>query len=312
MHSKTKILICGLHRIVNIGIKKYLKAKGFIDIVDLNDTAIDLTSQEQVRNCFKKHKAEAVIFSGSLSGGIAANMKYPAEFIYKNLISEVNILESARKADVKKVIFFASSCVYPKNSPQPLQEKFLLTAALEETSEPYAVAKIAGIKMCEAYNKQYGTNFIPIIPATIYGPHDSFDKENAHVISALIKNFYQAKQKKQPAVEIWGTGKPVREFIYIDDLADACLLLLRNYKNSEIINVGTAEGVSIKELAYLVKNTVGFTGKIIFDRAKPDGVAKKVLDVSKMNSLGWQPGISLAEGIKLTYQWYEKYGKKNG
>ena len=312
MHSKTKILICGLHRIVNIGIKKYLKAKGFIDIVDLNDTAIDLTSQEQVRNCFKKHKAEAVIFSGSLSGGIAANMKYPAEFIYKNLISEVNILESARKANVKKVIFFASSCVYPKNSPQPLQEKFLLTAALEETSEPYAVAKIAGIKMCEAYNKQYGTNFIPIIPATIYGPHDSFDKENAHVISALIKNFYQAKQKKQPAVEIWGTGKPVREFIYIDDLADACLLLLRNYKNSEIINVCTAERVSIKELAYLVKNTVGFTGKIIFDRAKPDGVAKKVLDVSKMNSFGWQPGISLAEGIKLTYQWYEKYGKKNG
>lgn len=283
-----------------------LRKEGFSNLLAKTPSQIDFTNQRAVQSFFKREKPEYCLLAPIKEGGIEANISYPAELIYQNLAIQTNLIHSALEVKIKKLIFFASSCVYPKNCPQPMKEKYLLTGSLEPTNEPYAVAKISGIKMCQAYNRQYGTHFISVIPATIFGPNDNFDLKTSHVIPSLIRKFLEAKIGKKSKVIIWGTGKPRREFIYVDDLVDACLFLMNHRNSFEIINVGTGIDVSIQKLAELVKKIVGFEGKIEFDTNKPSGVMKKLLDISQMNSLGWKPHIDVQLGIKTTCQWYSK------
>lgn len=306
MNKNSRILICGEYQIINKGFLNRFKEDSFKNINHPRGAGLDLTSQKSVTKFFKDYKPEIVIFTGSVSGGIVVNIARPAEFIYKNIISQTNVFDSARKFNVKKLIFFASSCVYPKESRQPIKEEFLLTGSLEKTNEPYAIAKITGIKMCQAYNKQYGAKFLSIIPATIYGPQDDFNPHSSHVIAALIRRFYEAKGRKKEIVEIWGTGRPRREFIFVDDLVDACIFLIDNYQSSDIINVGCGQDISIKELALLIKNIIGFKGKVNFDKTKLDGAIRKLLDNSRITKLGWKPKTYLAQGIVKTYNWFRK------
>lgn len=309
MKKGAKIFIAGDKSITGAALINYFESNGFKDIFGDSAYGLDLTNQNTVFSFFKKEKPEYVFFTHVMSGGIAANIKYPADFFYNSLQIQTNIIHYSYEFGVKKLLFLGSSCIYPKDSPQPINEKYFLSGRLEETSEPYAIAKIAGIAMCQSYYRQYGANYISVIPATIYGLGDHFDLETSHVMSSLIMKFHQAKVNDEKRVTVWGTGKSRREFIYIDDMVDACIFLMGNYNAPEIINIGCGEDITIKELALLIKDITGFKGEIIYNAAKPDGVKQKLLDSSKMASLGWRAKTSLKDGIKITYNWFKKHKK---
>ncbi|GAV23968.1 GDP-L-fucose synthase [Carboxydothermus pertinax] len=304
MEKSAKIYVAGHTGLVGSALLRKLKQEGYENIITRTSKELDLRKQDDVLKFFEKEKPEYVFLAAAKVGGILANNTFPAEFIYDNLMIEANIIHSAYLTGVKKLLFLGSSCIYPKYAPQPIKEEYLLDRKLEPTNEPYAIAKIAGIKMCQAYNRQYGTNFISVMPTNLYGPNDNFDLQNSHVLPALIRKFHDAKVNNSPEVVLWGTGTPKREFLHVDDLADACLYLMRSYNDSEIINIGVGQDISIKDLANLVKNIVGYTGEIKWDTSKPDGTPRKLLDISKLKAFGWEAKISLEEGIKSTYQWY--------
>lgn len=306
MHFNAKIYVAGHNGMVGSAIKRHLESKGFNNIVYKTSKELDLTNQAAVEAFFAKEKPEYVFLAAAKVGGIIANNTYRGEFLYKNLMIQNNVMHQAYEKGVKKLLFLGSSCIYPKLAPQPLKEDYLLTGPLEYTNEPYAIAKIAGIKMCENYRLQYGCNFISAMPTNLYGPNDNYHPENSHVLPALIRKFHEAKTKGNDVVEIWGSGSPKREFLHADDLAEACIFLMENYNEPTTINIGTGEDVTIKELAELIAKTVGFEGKLAFDTSKPDGTPRKLMDVSKLNALGWKYKIPLDEGIKATYELYKK------
>ncbi len=302
--KNSKIYIAGHRGLVGSAIVRKLKAEGYNNLVLRTHAELDLCDGLAVKEFFESERPEYVFLAAAKVGGIWANSHYPADFIYSNLAIQVNIIHNAYISSVKKLLFLGSSCIYPKFAPQPMKEEYLLTGTLEPTNEPYAVAKIAGIKMCESYSKQYGANFISVMPTNLYGPNDNFDLVNSHVLPALIRKFHEAKVQGVPSVVIWGTGSPRREFLHVDDLADACLFLMQRYDDSELINIGVGEDLNIKEVALLIKDVVGFEGELEFDSSKPDGMARKLLDVNKIKSLGWQAKIDLRQGVEETYRWY--------
>ncbi len=306
MEKDAKIYVAGHRGLVGSAIMRKLKKEGYNNLVFRTSSELDLRRQEKVEEFFQKEKPEYVILAAAKVGGIQANDKYSAEFLYDNLMIETNVINTAYQNDVKKLLFLGSSCIYPKFAEQPMKEDYLLSGKLESTNEGYAVAKITGIKLCEHYNKQYGTNFISAMPTNLYGPNDNFDLETSHVLPALIRKFHEAKVNDKNEVVIWGTGKPKREFLHVDDLADALLFLMNNYNGDEFVNVGVGKDISILELAQLIKDVVGFEGEIVNDLSKPDGTPRKWLDVSRLNDLGWEAQISLEEGIKDTYQWFKE------
>lgn len=304
MDIKSRIYIAGHDGMVGSAIFRKLQKEGFTNIVFRNIKELDLTCQAETKKFFESEKPEYVFLAAAKVGGIVANNTYRAQFIYENLQIQNNIIHNSYLAGVKKLLFLGSSCIYPKLAPQPIKEEYLLTGLLESTNEPYAIAKIAGIKMCQAYNEQYGTNYIAVMPTNLYGPNDNFDLKTSHVLPALIRKFHEAKERNKPFVEIWGTGLPKREFLHVDDLAEACFFLMQNYNNSEMVNIGTGEDITIKELALLVKDIIGFKGELKFDTSKPDGTPRKLLDVTKLNSIGWKHSIILHEGVRRTYDWF--------
>ncbi len=313
MEKSAKIFIVGDKGIIGSALIRYFNSCGFNSILSKSVYGLDLIDKSSVYSFFEKEKPEYVFLTYVRSGGIVANIKYPAEFIYNNLQAQANIIHCSYEFGVKKLVFFGSSCSYPSDSRQPIKEEYLLSGNLEKTSESYAIAKIAGMKMCESYSQQYGVNYVPLIPATAYGPNDDFDLENAHVIPALIRRFHEAKIDKEKDVTVWGTGRPRREFLYVDDIVDASIFIMDNYDSSKIINVGCGRDISIEELTRLIKDIVGFKGDIIFDKSKPDGVPQKLLDSSKIEGLGWKARVSLKKGIKRTYDWYKDlsfYGER--
>ena len=305
MDKDSKIYVAGHTGLVGSAILKKLQNEGYSNLIVRTHRELDLCKQSEVELFFNQEKPEYVFVASAKVGGILANSTYPADFIYINLAIQLSVIHSAWLSGVKKLLFLGSSCIYPKVTPQPMKEEYLLTGALEPTNEAYAIAKIAGIRMCQAYNSQYGTNFISAMPANIYGPGDNFDLQTSHVLPALIRKFHEAKLSGQ-SVTIWGTGKPRREFLFVDDCADACYFLMNHYDESEIINVGVGKDISIRELAELTGNVVGYKGDIVYDQGKPDGTLFKRLDVSRINSMGWKATTDLREGIASTYQWYLK------
>lgn len=309
MRKDAKIFVAGHQDMVGSALIRHLKLVGFNNLITRTPQELDLIDQYVVSDFFKKEGPEYVFLAASKSGGIVANKRYPADFIYINLQIQNNVIHSSYKSGVKRLLFFGSSCIYPRGCPQPMKEEYWLSGELEKTSEPYALAKIAGIKMCQSYSQQYGVNYISLIPATIYGPKDDFDLEKSHVLSSLIRKFHEAKVNDEEKVIVWGTGRPCREFLYVDDLARASIFLIEEYRSSEIINVGCGEDLTIKELALLIRDIVGFKGDIVFDRSKPDGTPRKLLDNSKITKLGWKAEISLEEGIRRTYKWYKAHIK---
>ena len=309
MNKNSGIYIAGHRGLVGAAICRKLEAEGYTRLIFRTSKELDLTRQAEVEAFFEHEKPEYVFLAAAKVGGILANNTYPADFIYKNIMIQSNIIQASYASGVKKLLFLGSSCIYPKFAPQPMKEEYLLTGELETTNKPYAVAKIAGIEMCQAYNRQYGTNYISVMPTNLYGPQDNFDLNTSHVLPALIRKFHEAKLWHRPAVEIWGTGTPKREFLYIDDLSDACLHLMDRYDSSEIVNIGVGEDIAIADLAALVKEITGYEGKIVYDGSKPDGTPRKLLDVSKLDSLGWKAKTSLREGITETYNWYVKNNK---
>ncbi|MCL4476299.1 MAG: GDP-L-fucose synthase [Nitrospirae bacterium] len=327
MHLNSKIYIAGRRGMVGSAIERRLRAEGFTNIIGPASKELDLTDQKAVTECLRRERPEYIFLAAAKAGGIYANNTYRAEFIYTNLMIECNIIHGAFKAGVKKLLFLGSSCIYPKLAAQPMKEEYLLDGKLEPTNEPYAVAKIAGIKLCESYNRQYGTDFISCMPTNLYGPNDNYDPMNSHVIPALIRRFHEAKLLSEQAeaevkakdrststltstfflpqpepVVIWGTGTPLREFLYVDDLADACVFLMKNYSGNETVNVGSGEEVTIKELADMVRDVVGFDGGIVFDHSKPDGTPRKLVDCTKINAMGWKAKTGLKEGLRLAYE----------
>ena len=307
MERDAKIYIAGHRGLVGSAIYRKLVSEGYTNLITRDSKSLDLRRQADVEAFFEREKPEYVFLAAARVGGIHANNTYPAEFIRDNLMIQSNVIHSAYSTGVKKLLFLGSSCIYPKFSPQPMKEEYLLDGKLEPTNESYAVAKIAGIKMCQAYNRQYGTHFISVMPTNLYGPGDDFDLENSHVLPALIRKFHEAKVKNEPFVTVWGTGTPKREFLYIDDLADAGLFLMENYDDSEIINIGTGEDLSIGDLAALIKGITSYDGEIVYDVTKPDGTPRKLLDVSKLNSLGWKAKTGLRDGIIVTYNWFVRH-----
>jgi GDP-L-fucose synthase len=305
MQKNAKIYIAGYRGLVGSAIKRDLESKGFSNLIYSDRDEFDLQRQDQVEEWFEKERPEYVFLAAAKVGGIWANKTYPAEFIYSNLSIEVNVINAAYKYGVKKLLFLGSSCIYPKMAPQPMTEDCLLTSPLEPTNEAYAIAKIAGLKLCRYYNEQYGTNFISVMPTNLYGPNDNYNLQTSHVLPALIRKFHEAKSAGKAYVELWGTGSPKREFLYVDDLADAVVFLMEkyNYKEiGEVINIGVGEDISIKELAGWIKKIVGFNGELKWDTSKPDGTPRKLLDVSRLKALGWQAGHNLEEGIRKTYE----------
>jgi GDP-L-fucose synthase len=311
MDINSKIFVAGHNGLVGSAIVRKLKAGGFNNLILKSHSELDLLNQKAVADFFEAEKPEYVFLAAARVGGIAANNAYPAEFIYSNLTIQNNIINSAYLFGVKKLLFLGSSCIYPKNCAQPIKEEYLLSGPLEETNKAYAVAKIAGIIQCQSYNRQYGTNFISAMPTNLYGPNDNFDLQNSHVLPALLRKFHEAKIKGDEETVVWGTGKAKREFLHVDDLADACVFLMSNYNSGEIINVGTGEDVSIKEAAELIGKTVGFKGKIAWDKSKPDGTPRKLLDVSRLAASGWKYKIKFKDGLKSYYEWFLKNNKKN-
>lgn len=302
MNQDSKIYIAGHRGMVGSAIYRKLQALGYTNIIVRTSQDLDLRNQHQVADFFETEKPEYVFLAAAKVGGILANNTYRAEFFYDNCMIQNNVIHHSYKVGVKKLMFLGSSCIYPKQAPQPLKEEYLLTGTLESTNEPYAIAKIAGIKMCDAYRSQYGCDFISVMPTNMYGPNDNYDLNNSHVLPALIRKFHEAKISNAPNVTVWGTGTPLREFMHSDDLADACLFLMKHYSEAGPINIGVGNDLSIKDLALLIKEVVGFTGTIIWDTNKPDGTMRKLMDVSKINTLGWTARIPLKEGINSVYQ----------
>jgi GDP-L-fucose synthase len=304
MNRNDKIYVAGHRGLVGSAILRLIEKKSFKNILVKSSSELNLTEQSSVDDFFQKEKPDYVFLAAAKVGGIHANNTYPAEFIRDNLQIQTNVIDSAHKSGVKKLLFLGSSCIYPKFAPQPMREEHLLTGELEPTNEWYAVAKIAGIKTCQAYRRQYGFNAISLMPTNLYGPGDNFDLENSHVLPALIRKFHEGKIGKREEVVVWGTGSPRREFLYVDDLADAAYFLMNHYDEEEIINVGTGEDLSTKELAHVIKEILDYQGEIAFDNSKPDGTPRKLLDVSKVKKLGWEPKVDLKQGILSTYKWY--------
>ena len=309
MEKNSRIYVAGHRGLVGSAITRALLEAGFSNLVLKPHAELELRNQQAVEDFFWSEQPEYVFLAAAKVGGIYANSIYPAEFIYDNIIIETNIIQAAHKYKAKKLLFMGSSCIYPKLAPQPLKEEYLLTGALEPTNEAYAIAKIAGLKLCQTYRRQYGDNFIAAMPTNLYGINDNFDLNTAHVLPALLRKFYEAKIANSPAVTIWGTGTPRREFLYVDDLAAACLFLMQQYDDEPIVNVGTGQDLTIAELAQLIAAVVGFTGQIEYDSTKPDGTPVKLLDVSKMSDLGWQAKTSLKIGVEKTFEWYLKKAK---
>jgi GDP-L-fucose synthase len=302
MNKDSKIYIAGHTGMVGSAIYRALKNKGFSNFVTATLDELDLTNQQNCNEFFAKHKPEFVFLAAAKVGGIIANNSYKAQFIYENLMMEANIINASHIYGVKKLLFLGSSCIYPRYAPQPMKEEHLLTGILEPTNEPYAIAKIAGLKMCDAYREQYGSNFISVMPTNLYGVNDNYHPENSHVLPALIRRFHEAKINDLSEVVVWGTGSPLREFMFADDLADACVYLMENHNESGWTNIGTGDEFSIKELAHIVKEVVGFTGELKFDTTKPDGTPRKLLDVTKLHSLGWKHKTSMKQGISIAYE----------
>lgn len=304
MNKTDSIFVAGHRGLVGSAIVRALGSKGFDNLLLRTSAELDLTDQKAVQEFFNAEHPQHVFMAAARVGGIYANNTYPAEFIYSNLAIQNNVIHSSWQAGVEKLLFLGSSCIYPKQAPQPMKEDCLLTSPLEPTNEWYAIAKIAGIKMCQAYRRQYGFNAISLMPTNLYGPGDNFHLENAHVLPMLMRRFHEAKEANDPNVTVWGTGRPRREFLHVDDLADACLFLMQNYEREEIVNVGVGEDITIAELAATLIEVVGYGGKIKYDITKPDGTMQKLLDVSRINDLGWKSDISLIDGINGTYRWF--------
>ena len=307
MNEERKIFVAGHRGLVGSAILRKLRSLGYRNLITRTRDELDLRDQAAVDRFFEEERPEYVFLSAAKVGGILANSTYPADFIRDNLQIQTNVIDAAYRSGSKKLLFLGSSCIYPKHAPQPMREEHLLTGPLEPTNEWYAIAKIAGIKMAQAYRRQYGLNAISLMPTNLYGPGDNFDLETSHVIPALIRKFHEAKERGEPHVVVWGTGKPRREFLYVDDLADAAVFLMRQYEGEEFVNVGVGEDVSIRELAELIREVVGYGGEIVFDASKPDGTPRKLLDVSRISKMGWGPKIPLAQGLKQTYDWYRSH-----
>ncbi len=302
MKTTSSFFVAGHRGLVGSAIVRILQSNGFNNIITRTRTELDLQNQSAVEEFFRKEKPEYVFLAAAKVGGIYANNTYPAEFAYSNMQIQCNIVNSSYKHNVKKLLFLGSSCIYPKFAPQPMNEGSLLTGPLEETNKAYALAKISGITMCQSYNRQYGTNYISVMPTNLFGINDNYHPENSHVLPALIRRFHEAKVNNAPSVTIWGTGSALREFLYSDDLADACIYLMQNYNDSEIVNIGSGEEISIKNLALLVKEAVGYDGELKFDTSKPDGTPRKLLDCTKLHSLGWKHKIAIKDGLKTAYE----------
>lgn len=303
MLKSAKIYVAGHGGLVGSALVRRLHAEGYHNIITADHKEVDLRNQQEVDQFFDRERPDYVFLAAAKVGGILANRDYPANFIYDNLMISCNVIHAAHRFNVKKLLFLGSSCIYPRNCPQPMKEEYLLTSELEWTNEPYAIAKIAGIKLCQSYNRQYGTKFISCMPTNLYGPCDNFNLESSHVLPALIRKIYTAKQRGDKEFIAWGTGAPYREFLYVDDLADACLFLMNHYEGDDIVNIGTGVDVTIAELIKMIKETVEFDGEIIWDRSKPDGTPRKLLDVSRINDLGWQAKVTLQDGLKKTLEW---------
>ena len=310
MEKNSLIYIANSNGFIGSAIARKLKEQGYENLLLKSNSELDLLDQKAVETFFENSKPEYVFLPSFKTGGIKANSAYPADFIYQNIVTQTNVMHAAFKNSVKKLLFLGSACSYPKMCPQPIKEEYLLTGSIEPTNEPYALAKISGLKMCQAYNRQYKVNFISAIPTNTYGPEDNFD-EGGHVVAGLIRKFHQAKMNSQETVKIWGTGKPKREFIYIDDIAEACIFLMNNYDKEDYLNISGGQEISIKELAELLKKIAGFKGEIVYETDKPDGMPRRILDLSKISALGWYPKIKLEEGLKLTCQWYKGRFPKN-
>ncbi|MFZ4797163.1 MAG: GDP-L-fucose synthase family protein [Bacteroidia bacterium] len=306
MNITDKIYIAGSNGMVGSAVVRKLQAEGFTNLITKSSKELDLTNQLAVANFFETEQPDYVFMAAAKVGGILANNTFRAQFLYENLMIQNNVIHQSYVNNVKKLMFFGSSCIYPKLAPQPLKEEYLLTSVLEETNEPYAIAKIAGIKMCEAYRNQYNCNFISVMPTNLYGYNDNYHPENSHVLPALIRRIHEAKTQNLSSVSIWGTGNPMREFLFVDDLAEAAFMLMQNYNESQFLNIGSGNDISIKDLAYTIKNILKYEGTIEFDTSKPDGTPRKLMDVSKVNALGWKPKIELEQGISLAYQDYLK------
>lgn len=304
LNKQAQIFVAGHRGLVGSALVRQLQAQGYSNLLLLDRRELDLTQQEAVKQFFADAKPEYVFLAAAKVGGILANDSYPAEFLHDNLVMQSNIIDAAYRNGVRKLLFLGSSCIYPKHAPQPMPEDCLLTGPLEPTNEWYAIAKIAGLKMCQAYRRQYGFNAISAMPTNLYGPGDNFDLKNSHVLPALIRKFHEARLSGAKEVEVWGTGTPRREFLHVDDLAAACVFLMQNYESEQWINVGWDEDVSIRELAETVQKVVGFTGQLRFDTSKPNGTPRKLLDTSRLRALGWQPTITLEAGIRSTYEWF--------
>lgn len=301
MNKNDKIYIAGHRGMVGSAIERLLKKEGYTNLITRTSAALDLRNQQAVNDFFATEKPDYVFMSAAKVGGILANNIYRAEFIYDNLMIELNVVHAAHQHQVKKMLFLGSSCIYPKMAPQPIKEEYLLTGVLEETNEPYAIAKIAGIKLCESYRRQYGANFISVMPTNLYGPNDNYDPQSSHLFASFIRKFTLAKRNGDKVIEIWGDGSPKREFLHVDDMADACYFLMQNYDDEEIFNIGTGTDVSVLELANLMKEITGFDGEFKFDATKPNGTPRKLMDVSKLEKAGWKSKISLKEGIQLVF-----------
>jgi GDP-L-fucose synthase len=306
----SRIYIAGHRGLVGASVMRTLQKQGFTNLIARTRQELDLTNQAEVCNFFNEVRPDAVVMAAARVGGIHANNSKPATFIRDNLFIQDNVIDSAHRSGVGKLVFLGSSCIYPKLAPQPIKEDYLLTGPLEPTNEWYAIAKIAGIKMCQAYRRQYGFNAISLMPTNLYGPGDNFDLQNSHVLPALIRRFHEAKVRGDEAVTIWGSGMPRREFLHVDDLSDAVVFLLKNYNDEQIINIGWGEDVTIRELAELVMSVIGYNGRLIFDSSKPDGTPRKLLDVTRLSGLGWRPKVSLRAGIESTYQWFKEHNSE--
>lgn len=311
MQKESKIFVAGHRGLVGSAILRKLESDGYTNIIYRTSAELDLRNQKEVIDFFESEQPEYVFLAAAKVGGIVANNTYPADFIRDNLLIQTNIIDASYQYGVKKLLFLGSTCIYPKFAPQPMKEEYLLTGELEPTNEAYAIAKIAGIKMCQSYNRQYGTKYISVMPTNLYGPNDNFDLNSSHVLPALIRKFHEAKESSVPYVEVWGTGTPKREFLYSDDLADACVFLMNNYEGNDIVNIGVGKDISIKELAELVKEVTGYQGTIQFDTTKPDGTPRKLVDVSRLHSLGWKENISLQEGLRKAYDSFLTNYKQN-
>ncbi|AQU80164.1 MULTISPECIES: GDP-L-fucose synthase [Planococcus] len=311
MKLDSKIYVAGHRGLVGSAIVRNLQKNGYTNLVFRTSQELDLTKAGQVSAFFQKERPDYVFLAAAKVGGIVANNDYPADFIRDNLMIQTNVIDTAYQNNVKKLLFLGSTCIYPRLAVQPMREDSLLTGELEPTNEPYAIAKIAGIKMCQSYNRQYGTDFISIMPTNLYGPNDNFDLTSSHVLPALIRKFHEAKMNHVTTVEVWGTGAPKREFLYSDDLADAAVYLMNTYSGNDLVNIGMGKDISIKELAEKIGETVGYQGEIVFNTSKPDGAPRKLVDVSRLKSLGWEAGISLDDGLELAYKWFLEHVEKN-